>query len=290
MNPAKWDNGTADLTLEQEAAYLRIVNAINKGDEPCPANSHVLAGLFRCNTQRAKRLLSDLIHAGKVWVEDGKIYNEHAMSDVRVRCGLRVTRQRVGKLGGTQKHLNTSKPLETNKPELPIATPREEKKRRREDSCAFSGFWAAFPSGRKVGKKKCISVFNAAVRSGVSPEHIIEAVKKYAAHVEKRRTEDRYIKNSTTWLNQGCWDDELETGREDSALDNQGIRKIENGMGDSERGGDRGEAPPRDTEDDMPGMQSDPAEEIRSVPVGDVQAGRDRLEMLALSDGGRIVF
>ena len=27
MEPAAWDFGTADLTLEQEAAYLRIVNA-----------------------------------------------------------------------------------------------------------------------------------------------------------------------------------------------------------------------------------------------------------------------
>ncbi len=169
-------------------------------------------------------------------------------------------------------------------------TKEEGEEKKKKDSCAFSAFWAAFPAGRKTGKKKCISVFNAAVKSGVSPEHIIEAVKKYAAHVAKRRTEDRYIKNSTTWLNQGCWDDELETGREDGALDNQGIRKVENGMGDSERGGDRGEAPPRNAEDVLPGMFGSPEEENRSVPVGDVQAGRDRLEMLALSDGGGIVF
>ncbi len=75
-----------------------------------------------------------------------------------------------------------------------------------------------------------------------------------------------------------------------TALDNQGIRKVENGMGDSERGADRGEAPPRNAEDDLPGMFGAPEEENRSVPVGDVQAGRDRLEMLALSDGGGVVF
>ncbi len=154
----------------------------------------------------------------------------------------------------------------------------------------FLKFWAAFPSGRKMGKKKCIATFNAAVKSGVDADHIIQAAEQYAALMARKQTEQRFIKNSTTWLNQGCWDDELETGRDDGALDNQGIRKVENGMGDSERGADRGEAPPRNAEDDLPGMLGAPEEENRSVPVGDVQAGRDRLEMLALSDGGGIVF
>ncbi len=180
----------------------------------------------------------------------------------------------------------------TPNPTLTLHQPTKEQKnkRKKKDSCAFSAFWAAYPAGRKVGKKKCAATFDAAVKSGVDADHIIQAAKEYAAFMAHKRTEQQFIKNSTTWLNQGCWDDELETGRDDGVLGNQGIRKVENGMGDSECGGDRGEAPPRDAEDDLPGMFGAPEEENQSLPVGDVQAGRDRLEMLALSDGGRIVF
>ena len=33
MDPGAWDFGTAELSLEEEAAYLRIVNAIHKIEE-----------------------------------------------------------------------------------------------------------------------------------------------------------------------------------------------------------------------------------------------------------------
>ena len=85
MDPAAWDFGTADLSLEEEAAYLRIVNAIHKHDGPVPNNDRVLAGLFRSSTRKARALLDALVSAGKVVIEDGKIFSipafERANSD-----------------------------------------------------------------------------------------------------------------------------------------------------------------------------------------------------------------
>ena len=46
MDPAAWDFGTAELSLEEEAAYLRIVNAIHKHKGPVPNNDRVLAGYY----------------------------------------------------------------------------------------------------------------------------------------------------------------------------------------------------------------------------------------------------
>jgi hypothetical protein len=47
MEPLKWDRGADDLTLEQEAALLRIVNAINAADQPIRENYRMLAGMWR---------------------------------------------------------------------------------------------------------------------------------------------------------------------------------------------------------------------------------------------------
>lgn len=51
----------------------------------------------------------------------------------------------------------------------------------------------------------------------------------------------------------------------------------------SQDGGNIRQASARQPAGDMPGVQSHPAEEGGPVSVGDVQAGRDRLALLALS-------
>jgi hypothetical protein len=130
MNPAKWDFGTAGLTLEQEAAYLRIVNAINKHDAPVPDNDRVLAGMFRCSTRKARALLNGLIDAGKVRIEEGVIINDHAISDVVQRQLVRVSRAEAGANGGRTTSERRSKALENNDQQfglLPAEKRREEK-------------------------------------------------------------------------------------------------------------------------------------------------------------------
>lgn len=69
---ANWNEGTDDLTLEQEAAYLRVINAIQKNDAPVPHNDRVLAGMFRTSTRKARKLLQALVDAGKV-TTDGDV-------------------------------------------------------------------------------------------------------------------------------------------------------------------------------------------------------------------------
>lgn len=73
MDPAAWDFGTTNLSLEEEAAYLRIVNAIHKHDQPLPDNDRVLAGMFRCSTRKARALVAALVKAGKVRIEGGAV-------------------------------------------------------------------------------------------------------------------------------------------------------------------------------------------------------------------------
>ena len=129
MDPAAWDFGTADLSLEEEAAYLRIVNAIHKHDGPVPNLDRVLAGLFRTSTRKARALVEALIVAGKLFVEDGKIWNERARSDMVHRGFVTISRSESGAKGGRTRAENAAKSLKTNEPQQAIASSRIEENR-----------------------------------------------------------------------------------------------------------------------------------------------------------------
>ena len=129
MDPADWDFGTADLSLEEEAAYLRIVNAIHKHTGPVPDNDRVIAGLFRTSTRKARSLVNALIKAGKLTIEDGKIWNERARSDLVHRGFVSVSRAESGAKGGRTRSENADKALKNNNASQAIASAREEKSR-----------------------------------------------------------------------------------------------------------------------------------------------------------------
>lgn len=129
MEPAAWDFGTADLTLEQEAAYLRIVNAIHKHDQPVPDNDRVLAGMFRCSTRKARALVAALVEAGKIQIEGGRISNEKAISDLVRRGFVTISRAEAGAKGGRTRAENARNALECNDQGQANASTREEKRR-----------------------------------------------------------------------------------------------------------------------------------------------------------------
>lgn len=68
----------------------------------------------------------------------------------------------------------------------------------------FDAFWAAYP--RKVAKKEARKCWRKAIDQGADPAVLIQAAKRYQ---QARQGEPaRFTKHPTTWLNQGCWDDE----------------------------------------------------------------------------------
>lgn len=116
MDPAAWDFGTAELTLEQEAAFLRIVNAIHKHDQPVPNNDRVLSGMFRCSTRKARALVAALVEAGKLRIENDRITNDRAVSDPVQRGFVSVSKVESGAKGERTRANNAAKALEKNEP------------------------------------------------------------------------------------------------------------------------------------------------------------------------------
>lgn len=72
----------------------------------------------------------------------------------------------------------------------------------------FATFWAAYP--RREAKKAAYDKFARLIRDGIPPETLISGARRYAASLAKAGREREKTKIPTTWLNQGCWDDEYD--------------------------------------------------------------------------------
>ena len=186
MDPAAWDFGTANLTLEQEAAYLRIVNAIHKHDAPVPNIDRVLAGLFRCSTRKARSLVAALLDAKKITVENGQIWNFRARSELVQRGFASVSASERGANGGRTRAENAAKPLERNKsPQANASSRIEENRIEYKDSarCALdcvlgdelSGQWLAHRKALKSAMTEhAITLFAKKLGSMESPKDAVE--------------------------------------------------------------------------------------------------------------------
>jgi hypothetical protein len=77
------------------------------------------------------------------------------------------------------------------------------------DHPLFPEFWASYP--RREARKEASKKFSLIVRDGVNAQALVDGARRYAAYVSKERREREKIKLPPTWLNQGCWDDELDS-------------------------------------------------------------------------------
>lgn len=72
----------------------------------------------------------------------------------------------------------------------------------------FDEFYSLYP--RKEAKQKALLAYKKAIKT-VDKDTILQGLKKYIKHIEKNKTEKKFIKHPATWLNQECWNDEYES-------------------------------------------------------------------------------
>lgn len=107
MDFRAWNVGTVDLSLEQEAAYLRLCHAMYDARGPVPESTRFLQGLFRCGNVRAAALVEQLVVAGKIRrTEDGRLTNPRVETELAGREALSDTRRVSGGAGGRAKRVN----------------------------------------------------------------------------------------------------------------------------------------------------------------------------------------
>lgn len=70
----------------------------------------------------------------------------------------------------------------------------------------FADFWSGFP--RKIGKGKVAKAYLREITSGTSHEALCRARDRYRGYLEEHKTESRFIKHGSTFMNEWRdWDD-----------------------------------------------------------------------------------
>lgn len=208
--------GMAELTLQERGAYNTIIDLLYDRDGDLRDDDDIMRRVLGCHGNEWKAVKLKLLAKGKIWVEDG-FWKAKRVDDVLQEAAefSETQRKRVGKRWETRRKLAGNAPEISenhNKingcliPITPTPTPIV-RKRESYDSRAFDEFWDAYP--RRVGKKAAADKFRTAMKSGITPQQLIDGARRYAAHCHENRIGERYTKHPTTWLNQGCWDDEL---------------------------------------------------------------------------------
>ena len=70
----------------------------------------------------------------------------------------------------------------------------------------FDDLWSRYP--RKQGKSNALKSYIKARKSGVSYEEVSQGLDNYNHYLTIEKTEQRYIKQGSTWFGQGCWNDD----------------------------------------------------------------------------------
>lgn len=109
--------GMAGLTLEECGAYNTILDLIYCNDGAVPNDVRWIAGNLRVDIRVAKRLISKLLHAGKLYVHADTIRNLRADDEVREALERIAAAARAG-LASAEKREFTLRVLKGGKPSI----------------------------------------------------------------------------------------------------------------------------------------------------------------------------
>lgn len=223
MEYESWDEGTDSLTLEQEAAYLRLCHQMYRRKGGIPNGPATLARIWRCHPNKARKLLADLVAAGKVQDCDGVLTNTRVTRELDDRETRSRQRADAGHTGGTRTQENRRNPLKTNEAdEAPASTPdkqnqadkrREEKKPPKAPEGGlpegWADFWEAYPK-RPGGnpEEPARRRYAKALEAGATPETLLAALRLYIDQMGKlKKLNTEFVKQARFWLSPDFYPD-----------------------------------------------------------------------------------
>lgn len=99
----------------------------------------------------------------------------------------------------------------------------------------FEAFWKEYP--RKVGKGKAKESFEKAIKSGVTLEVLISAVKQQRESIQWQKGGGQFVPHPATWLNQQRWEDEVDNvgGADGTGTNTNGTGRTGSPQGKTEK-------------------------------------------------------
>lgn len=234
--PTKWLGAIAAMQPMEALIYMVVCFRIYEVDGPCPDDVEALARRTGLDNRVVTKSLARLFKSKKLIECDGGIMNpfaEKILAERREHCVGNGKRYKKNELNqrNVDAHLHKQETLNLDSENQ---TGSESDSRSLRSRCASDWptdyreqFWAKYP--RKIAKAAAIRALDRVKKSGsVSWAAIDEALDKFAAWAKGR--EIRFVKHPATWINGGCWDDQLTQAEFTDGQDRRGGGFLDNAV------------------------------------------------------------
>jgi uncharacterized protein YdaU (DUF1376 family) len=213
-----YKSATAHLSNEEDLAYRRLLEMYYDTEGNIPLETQWVARRLRVGTQPLESVLNDFF----VRTEEGW---KHSRCDLVIReyHEMAEKNRRNGKLGGRPKSSKSkdknpvgSQSDASGNPVVTHSKANQEpitKTNNHVYTPAFEEFWSTYPS--KTGKGEAYKSWKKVNPDKQLTEAILASVDAYK---DSKRVKEGFVKNPATWLNQRCWEDEVEASVATSAF------------------------------------------------------------------------
>jgi len=198
---------TAHLSDDEDLAYRRLLDLYYTQEKPIPNKTHEVARRIRMGKKEVA--VQTVLEEFFMYSQEHDFWFHKRCDETIAAYQAKAERNRaIGKLGGRPKANPNDNPDKTQKvskqnPNHKPITNNQEPKNIYTSS--FEEFWSIYPS--KTGKGEAYKSWKRINPDKQLTETILSSVNTYK---ESKRVKDGFIKNPATWLNQRCWEDEVE--------------------------------------------------------------------------------
>lgn len=236
--PQLYQQKTLCLTLAEDGAYRRLLDAYMTSRQPLPDDNHALARLIGVGINDWCAIAPKV--RGYFVAEDGKLINQRCDTELFRQDQRTKKHSEISKKGAAARwRKNKALDASGTPPAMPSvsrtdATGQDKTREKKDIYARFEDFWQVYPSRKPHSnpKKPAMEKFGIRVRDGIDPQAIINGAVNYAAAMASEDTDPKYIMQATKFLNQDVWqdytsDDEALTEAEQAALDrHKGLKVV----------------------------------------------------------------
>ena len=223
---ADYNGDTADLSLLEHGAYLKLISAYwQNGGLPVEANASILLErCFRIASAKSEpeRLAVEYALSRFFVFEENTYRHKRIDKELFKSLELREKRSEAGRVGGVKsasKRQANATANATAKGQAKVqaivnqsqshSSSLKEEEDIVEKSSAVDGFdvfWKAYPHhpGRS-SKKETLKAYQAQIRSGATPHHLLNASQIYAASPKAMEKDREYVPAAQRWLAHEKW-------------------------------------------------------------------------------------
>ena len=222
LNVSDWGLATSHLSLEEEAIYFRLINYYYDTERKIPLNIGAVARRLRLTG--SEEMMADIMGEFFIKNDDGWLH-ERCEKDLKEFRKLTKKNKINGAKGGRPAKTVALKETQTKPTGLPNETQTKgnqylvtsnqypvtnnHKKDKQKDSASklaseseFESLWDSY--GKKGNRKSCLAKYTKL--SKVKQKALISAVPDYVLSTPEKQ----YRKNLETYINQECWNDEIQ--------------------------------------------------------------------------------